>query len=120
MSDDRPATVYNQLSDTLKCVECGLDHRGMRHGLWLEWERAHPSNHPAMPIAAEEHLYRLQGEIWKRVGAKYRAGQAEHGGVLPQAGIKVLLDSAIDEAVDQIVYLLTLKELLDGITQDRK
>ena len=42
------------------------------------------------------------------VDHKYRKGQAEHGGQLwlnPS-----LLDNAIDEAIDQVVYLLTLKE----------
>jgi hypothetical protein len=73
-----------------------------------------------MPVEAEQHLNRVLAESMRRIDAKYRAGQAEHGGCLPRAGVGVLLDSAVDEAVDQLVYLLTLRELLTGTERDRK
>lgn len=41
---------------------------------------------------------------------KYLRGQAEHGGQLWQKS--GLLDMAIDEAIDQVIYLLTLREQL--------
>ena len=60
----------------------------------------------------EAHLARVKTEFVALVDAKYRAGAAEHSGellALPALGI---LDYAIDEAVDQVVYLLSLKEKL--------
>lgn len=66
----------------------------------------------AMTPPREHHLRDILSEIGIRVGKKYRAGQAEHGGDLwKKPGI---LDMAIDEAVDQLVYLLTLKGQNDG------
>ena len=56
----------------------------------------------------EAHLQRIKSRFLAMVDHKYRKGQAEHGGQLwlnPS-----LLDNAIDEAIDQVVYLLTLKE----------
>lgn len=54
-----------------------------------------------------DHLALLNSEIIRRVSEKYSKGQAEHGGNLwEKPGI---LDMAIDEAIDQLVYLLTLK-----------
>lgn len=58
-----------------------------------------------------DHLTRLQTEALRRIGLKYVRGQAEHGGDLWRKG--GLLDMAIDEAVDQLVYLLTLKEQMN-------
>ena len=44
------------------------------------------------------------------VDAKYRKGQAEHGGDLFKKTKLELIDFTIDEAIDQVVYLLTLKD----------
>lgn len=63
-----------------------------------------------MTQAHEEHLGKLLEEIMIRVDEKYRIGQIEHGGKLWEK--EGLLDEAINEAVDQLVYLLTLKEQL--------
>ena len=58
----------------------------------------------------EAHLQQIKDEFFKLVDTKYRKGQAEHGGNLwAKPG---LLDMAIDEAIDQVVYLLTLREQL--------
>lgn len=58
------------------------------------------------------HLTRLQTEVVRRMSDKYIRGQIEHGGDLfSKPGI---LEMAIDEAVDQVVYLLTLKEQQDA------
>jgi hypothetical protein len=63
----------------------------------------------------EAHLARVQQRCAEMLDKKYRKGQAEHGGSLwMKPG---LLDMAIDEAIDQVVYLLTLKEQLDGKRQ---
>jgi hypothetical protein len=58
----------------------------------------------------EDHLASIQDEAWELIDRKYRAGQAEHGGDLWKLPKGELLDSAIDEAIDQVVYLLTLKQ----------
>lgn len=60
----------------------------------------------------ESHLETIKGNFSRLVDAKYRKGQAEHGGNLFDLGIELLVDAAIDEAVDQIVYLLTLRDEL--------
>jgi len=43
---------------------------------------------------------------------KYIKGAKEHGTYLPEIPVEELLDNAIEEAIDQVVYLLTLKENL--------
>ena len=60
----------------------------------------------------EKHLQRVKDVFETSVDAKYRAGQKEHGGDLwLKAG---LIDMAIDEAIDQVVYLMTLKDQLNS------
>jgi hypothetical protein len=55
----------------------------------------------------EEHLARVLTFVSDRLPPKYRAGQAEHGGVLSE---KVVLPHAIEEALDLLTYLATLEE----------
>ena len=62
--------------------------------------------------AQEAHLARVKKEFLTLVDAKYRAGAAEHGGELLALPDLSILDFAIDEAIDQVVYLLSLKERL--------
>lgn len=57
-----------------------------------------------------QHLASIQEKATDLIGQKYTKGVEEHGGNLWEK--KGLIDMAIDEAVDQIVYLLTLKEQL--------
>ena len=65
-----------------------------------------------MNQAQESHLARVKEEFVALVDAKYRAGAAEHGGELLALPRMTILDLAIEEAVDQVVYLLSLKEKL--------
>ena len=60
----------------------------------------------------EAHLEFLKQAFASLVDPKYRKGQKEHGGNLWQMGNEKLLDCAIEEAIDQVVYLLTLKAQL--------
>ena len=60
----------------------------------------------------EKHLAEIQNAFYKHCDAKYRKGQEEHGGDLFEKTPLELLDMAIDEAVDQVVYLFTLKQTL--------
>jgi hypothetical protein len=60
----------------------------------------------------EEHLQKIKTEISQLIDSKYRAGQKQHGGSLfHKAG---LLDMAVEEIVDLVVYILTLKQQLIG------
>ncbi len=60
----------------------------------------------------EIHLARIKHEAGVLISDKYRKGQNEHGGNLWDKEVYELLDNAIDEAVDQVVYLLTLRSKL--------
>jgi len=56
----------------------------------------------------ERHLASVKEDFAKLVDGKYRQGQREHGGNLwLKHG---LIDQAIEEAIDQVVYLLALKQ----------
>jgi hypothetical protein len=65
-----------------------------------------------MNQAQESHLARVKEEFVALVDAKYRAGAVEHRGELLALPHPVILDLAIEEAIDQVVYLLSLKELI--------
>lgn len=57
------------------------------------------------------HLEKLLKKFERLASDKYIKGQQEHGGKLwLKPG---LLDMAIEEAIDQVIYLLTLKDQLD-------
>lgn len=60
----------------------------------------------------EDHLESIKIHFISLVDAKYRKGQKEHGGHLWNNPAEKLLDFAIDEAIDQVVYLLTLREII--------
>lgn len=60
----------------------------------------------------EAHLETIKSDFSTLVEVKYRKGQAEHGGDLFDHSPIWLLDMAIDEAIDQVVYLLTLRNQL--------
>ena len=55
-----------------------------------------------------EHAIHLADEAGRLILTKYKRGQEEHGGNLWEK--ENLLDSTIEEAVDLVIYLLTLKE----------
>ncbi len=60
-----------------------------------------------------EHLASIQLEFNRLVQAKYEAGAKEHGSTLSRDyTAEQLLDMAIEEAIDQVTYLLTLKHKL--------
>lgn len=61
----------------------------------------------------EEHLLSIKAQFNNMVDKKFRKGAEEHGTVLNKDYTKEqLLDEAINEAIDQVTYLLTLKEKL--------
>lgn len=65
-----------------------------------------------MTVPQRAHLDRIRARVDADLSAKYIAGQAEHGGNLwDKPG---LLEEAIKEAIDQVIYLYTLLERRDG------
>jgi len=58
----------------------------------------------------EQHLKRIVSEVSLDLEAKYRAGQEEHGGDLWTK--KGMLSHAIEEVLDMVVYLYTLRDQL--------
>jgi len=62
----------------------------------------------------EAHLERIKASFLSKVDAKYRKGQEAHGGDLMYANALTLIDAAIAEAVDQVVYLETLRVVIVG------
>ena len=63
-----------------------------------------------MTTDCEAHLDGLKREFCTDLDAKYRAGQEEHGGRIWEK--RGMLEHAIEEAIDQVVYLYTLRAQL--------
>lgn len=61
----------------------------------------------------EAHLQRIKDQFLALADNKFRRGAKEHGGDLEYMQPFHLLDNAIEEAIDQVVYLLTLREVLN-------
>lgn len=60
------------------------------------------------------HVTRIGKQFCMEMAEKYTRGQKEHGGNLFDMPIHDLLENAIQEAIDQVVYLLTIREGLQG------
>lgn len=60
----------------------------------------------------EAHLQRIKVIFVTEVDDKYRKGQAEHGGNLFDLTPLDLVNNALLEALDQVVYLVTLRDRL--------
>lgn len=75
-----------------------------------------------MTSEQEKHLISIKKSFDIRVDKKYRKGQEEHGGNLYDMSMLDLIDNTINEAIDQVVYLLTLRNSMlrarvrDGIS----
>jgi hypothetical protein len=65
-----------------------------------------------MTEAQEAHLGSIKAEFVRMADVKYRKGQEEHGGNLFDVPVRRLIDFAIEEAIDQVVYLITIRESL--------
>jgi hypothetical protein len=61
----------------------------------------------------ERHLQHIKDEFNELVDAKYRKGAQEHGGNLWEA--PNIIGMAIEEALDQVTYLLTLKVQINNL-----
>jgi hypothetical protein len=62
----------------------------------------------------ELHLRSIIEQAIDLIDAKYRRGDEQHGGKLWKK--KNLIDKAIEEAIDQVVYLITLKQQINSKT----
>lgn len=58
----------------------------------------------------EAHIQAIIGRFTKEAYHKYAAGVAEHGGNLWDLSDTKLVEAAMEEAIDQYVYLYTLRE----------
>ena len=62
----------------------------------------------------QQHLDNILEDFSRLASDKYRKGQEQHGGDLFLK--KNLIDKAIEEAIDQVIYLLTLKRQIENRT----
>lgn len=58
------------------------------------------------------HLNRIIKQFINQTSVKFKRGAQEHGGDLQDYPLLQLVDEAINEAIDQYVYLTTLRERL--------
>lgn len=58
------------------------------------------------------HVEEIGKEFCHAMADKYAKGQAEHGGNLWDLSLGKLVDCAIEEAIDQVVYLMTIRQKL--------
>ena len=65
-----------------------------------------------MQAEHEKHLEQIKQEAIQVIDSAYRGGQEEHGGRLWEK--ENLLDEAIKEATDQLVYLLSERQRRRG------
>lgn len=69
-------------------------------------------NDPDLTPEQQGHVEDIAKEFVYAMSDKYIKGQREHGGNVFDMSLDKLLNNAIDEAIDQVVYLLTLKRVM--------
>lgn len=62
----------------------------------------------------EAHLQGIKDQFAREVDAKYRGGVREHGGNVWEMSDLKLVEEGMQEAVDQYVYLSTLRDKMLG------
>lgn len=60
------------------------------------------------------HATWIHNEFKRLMLKKYEKGVQEHGGHLKEYSEKELVEFALDEAIDQVVYLITLRDKLNS------
>lgn len=65
-----------------------------------------------MDVARRAHLARILDRFNRDATAKYEAGQEQHGGNLWEK--PGMLEHAIEEAIDLVIYLYTMLEQRDN------
>ena len=66
----------------------------------------------ALKPSQERHLNRIMRQFIDLLIPKFTKGAEEHKTLLHEMNPEWLIDAAIEEAIDQVVYLITLKERL--------
>lgn len=72
-------------------------------------------------VPIEVHAVSIGNEIKQELVTKYMAGAKEHGGKIWEIPTEKLVGAAIEEAIDQAVYLKTLQQQithLKGLVKD--
>lgn len=67
-----------------------------------------------LTVAQEAHLRTVAKAFVEAVTTKYVAGAKEHGGNIWDMSAEQLVDHAIEECIDQFVYLHTARAKLRG------
>lgn len=67
-----------------------------------------------MNLRQKSHLKSIEHLLITWLRAKYTKGAEEHHGDLLDLTELQLVDEAINESIDQIVYLLTLRQKING------
>lgn len=66
-----------------------------------------------------EHLNRIKEQVGHELTEKYVKGAKEHASVLSEDYTALeVLDMAIEEALDQVTYLYTLREMMRNERQE--
>jgi hypothetical protein len=79
-----------------------------------------PESRFAMKEAQATHLHKIVEEARKAITEKYTRGAEEHGTILSDQPLLALADFIVDEAVDQLVYALTLRDSLEKLLEGLK
>lgn len=69
-----------------------------------------------MTLDQKEHRAKIAQEVSVWLHKKYQIGAEEHNGLITDLSADELLEEAINEAIDQCVYLFTLKGKLKDLT----
>lgn len=98
--------MWNVANGRTLCLDC--------HKKTPTWGRAKKEQYgrEIMPLENELHLVQIIEGVEQRLDEKYSSGYWEHQGLLSDKPIDWLIENAIAEAIDQVVYLLTLREKL--------
>jgi hypothetical protein len=62
----------------------------------------------------EQHIKWISEQFNIIMSNKYKRGAEEHGGHLKDYTEKELIGFALDEAIDQVVYLITLRDKINS------
>ena len=67
-----------------------------------------------MKIEDKRHCTKIISSFIKEMTKKYEKGSIEHDGHMLDYTQRELLEFAIEEAIDQVVYLMTLRQKMKG------
>ena len=67
-----------------------------------------------MNLRQKSHLKSIENLLIVWLRAKYAKGAEEHQGDLLELTPEQLIDEAINENIDQITYLITLRQKING------